>query len=75
MLNFRNPQGYSTALWLRGRSAVLVQAGYSAIGTIGSKQRPKLQGSATVNKSVTANINAGNKRIRKAVPYTMNRFE
>jgi len=25
--------------------------------------------SATVKKGITANINAGNKRIRKAVPY------
>jgi len=57
------------------RSAVLVQASYSAYSTVGSKQRPELQGSATVNKGIIANINAGNKRIRKAVPYTMTRVE
>jgi len=44
---------------------------YSAYGTVGSKRRLELQGSATVNKGVKANINAGNKRIRKAVPYVM----
>jgi len=44
---------------------------YSAVGTVGSKRRLELQGSATVNKGVKANINAENKRIRKAVPYVM----
>jgi len=48
---------------------------YSAYGTVGSKQRPELQGSATVNKGVVANINAGNKRIQKAVPYIMTGME
>ena len=38
---------------------------YSAVSTVRSKRRPGLQGSATVNKGVIANINAGNKRIRK----------
>jgi len=56
MLNFRNPQACSTGLWLRGRIAVLVQAGYSAVGTVGSKQRPVLQSSATVRKVATVNL-------------------
>ena len=48
---------------------------YSAYGTVGSKRRPELQGSATVNKGVAANINAGNKRIQKAVPYIITGME
>ena len=48
---------------------------YSAVSTVGSKRRPELQSGATVNKGVTANINAGNKRIRKAVPCTMTGME
>jgi len=58
-----NLQGCSTAAVAQRKKCVLVQAIYSAYGTIGSKQRSELQGSATVNKGVTANINAGNKRI------------
>jgi len=56
---------------LREGSAVMVQAHYSAYSAVGSKRRPVLQDSATVNKGVPMNINAGNKRIRKAVPYRM----
>ena len=48
---------------------------YSAVSTVGSKRRPELQGSATVNKGVTVNINAGNKRIRKAVPCIITGME
>ena len=48
---------------------------YSAVSTIGSKRKPELQSGATVNKGVTANINARNKRIQKAVPYTITRME
>jgi len=61
----RTHRACNTGLWLRGRSAVLVQADYS---TVRSKQKPVLKGSATVNRAVTVNINAVNKRIRKAVP-------
>ena len=48
---------------------------YNVYSTVGSKQRPELQGSATVNKGVTANIKAGNKRIWNAVPCAMTGIE
>jgi len=57
VVKLQEPKAVVQRLWLRGRSAALVQAGYSAVGTVGSKQMLVLQGSATVRKVATVNLN------------------